>query len=312
MTLSPLLAFVVAFGISSMMSVGGISGAFLLLPFQVSVLGFATPAVTPTNHLYNVVAIPSGVYRYFREGRMLWPLTAIIAAGTLPGVIIGSLIRIFLLPDARNFKLFMGFVLLLIGSRLVSKIVKGGEKVTSAASTPTHNPASTASTPTDNRSTDIEALRVNEVRLDWRQLQYRFQNKTYGVSVGWLAVVAALIGVIGGTYGIGGGAIMAPILVSLWNLPVHTIAGATLFSTFLTSVVGVGFFWLLGELVGMPGVSPNWMLGLSFGAGGLCGIYAGARLQRHLSARIIETMLALVVNGVGLAYVVGFWTAGTP
>ena len=32
----------------------GISGAVLLLPFQVSVLGTPSPAVTPTNLLYNV------------------------------------------------------------------------------------------------------------------------------------------------------------------------------------------------------------------------------------------------------------------
>ena len=34
----------------------GISGAVLLLPFQVSVLGTPSPAVTPTNLLYNVVS----------------------------------------------------------------------------------------------------------------------------------------------------------------------------------------------------------------------------------------------------------------
>src|SRR5512146_344607 len=64
----------VAFSISFFTSMGGLSGAFLLLPFQVSVLGFNTPAVTPTNHLYNVCAIPGGVYRYIKEKRMVWPV----------------------------------------------------------------------------------------------------------------------------------------------------------------------------------------------------------------------------------------------
>jgi uncharacterized membrane protein YfcA len=40
----------------------GISGA-VLLPFQVSVLGTPSPAVTPTNLLYNVVATPGPLYR---------------------------------------------------------------------------------------------------------------------------------------------------------------------------------------------------------------------------------------------------------
>ena len=33
---------------------GGVSGAFLLLPFQVSVLGFTSPAVSPTNLIFNI------------------------------------------------------------------------------------------------------------------------------------------------------------------------------------------------------------------------------------------------------------------
>jgi uncharacterized protein len=76
----------VAFAISLFTSMGGVSGAFLLLPFQISILGFNSPAVSATNHLFNIVAIPGGVWRYSREGRMVWPLTWIIIIGTLPGV----------------------------------------------------------------------------------------------------------------------------------------------------------------------------------------------------------------------------------
>jgi len=53
-----------------------ISGAFLLLPFQHSVLGYTAPGVSATNLVYNLVATPGGAYRYLREGRMLWPLVA--------------------------------------------------------------------------------------------------------------------------------------------------------------------------------------------------------------------------------------------
>ena len=72
--ISPLIPLMVAFVVSFFTSMGGVSGAFLLLPFQISILGFTSPAVSPTNLVYNIVAIPSGVYRYIREGRMAWPL----------------------------------------------------------------------------------------------------------------------------------------------------------------------------------------------------------------------------------------------
>jgi len=109
---NPLLPPLVAFVISLFTSMGGVSGAFLLLPFQVSVLGFTSPSVSSTNQLFNIVAIPSGVYRYIREGRMVWPLTWIVIIGTLPGVLVGAFVRIKYLPDPKDFKLFVGLVLL--------------------------------------------------------------------------------------------------------------------------------------------------------------------------------------------------------
>ena len=96
---NPIVPFAVALVVSFFTSMGGVSGAFLLLPFQVSVLGFTSPAVSPTNLVFNVVAIPSGVYRYIKEGRMAWPLTWVVVVGTLPGVFIGAFLRIKYLPD---------------------------------------------------------------------------------------------------------------------------------------------------------------------------------------------------------------------
>ena len=96
-----------AFAVSFFCSMGGVSGAFLLLPFQMTFLGYTSPSVSATNQFYNVVAIPGGVIRYVREGRMVWPLAAVVAAGTLPGVFLGALARLVWLPDAASFRIFV-------------------------------------------------------------------------------------------------------------------------------------------------------------------------------------------------------------
>jgi len=111
----PIISFIIALFTAQ----AGVSGAFLLLPFQVSVLGFTTPAVSSTNLVYNLVAIPSGVYRYIKDRRMAWPVMLVIILGTLPGVFMGAVIRIVYLPDPRVFKLFVGCVLLYLGLRLL-------------------------------------------------------------------------------------------------------------------------------------------------------------------------------------------------
>ena len=52
------VALAAAYLIAVVTTPAGISGAVLLLPFQVTVLGTPSPSVTPTNLLYNVVATP--------------------------------------------------------------------------------------------------------------------------------------------------------------------------------------------------------------------------------------------------------------
>jgi uncharacterized membrane protein YfcA len=101
-------------------------------PFSDVFLGYTNPSVSATNQLYNIVAIPSGVYRYCKEGRMVWPLTWVVVAGTLPGVFIGAFVRIAYLPDPKAFKLFAGGVLLWIGGKMVLDLIEekreGGKK----------------------------------------------------------------------------------------------------------------------------------------------------------------------------------------
>jgi uncharacterized membrane protein YfcA len=90
-----------AFVIAVAATPAGISGAVLLLPFQVSVLGTPSPAVTPTNLLYNVVATPGALYRYRRQHQAGGRLALLLTGGTLPGVIAGSVIRVELIPGPR-------------------------------------------------------------------------------------------------------------------------------------------------------------------------------------------------------------------
>ena len=110
---------------------------------------------------------------------------------------------------------------------------------------------------------------------------------------------------MGTAYGIGGGAILAPVLVAVFRLPVHAIAGATLASTFSTSVLGVAAYtWLAPVLApDAPPASPDWALGLLLGAGGFAGIYLGARFQKHVPERWIQVMLAGVLLVLSARYV---------
>ena len=62
------------------------------MPFQISILGFASPAASATTLVFNLVAITGGLYRYGREGLLYWPLALVIATGGAPGTLAATFI----------------------------------------------------------------------------------------------------------------------------------------------------------------------------------------------------------------------------
>ena len=299
----------VSFFISVMTTSGGISGAFLLLPFQMSVLGFTSPALSSTNQLYNIVAIPGGVYRYIREGRMVWPLTWIVIAGTLPGVLAGAFIRIEILPDPVKFKFFAGLVLLYIGIRLLVDLLskkKAGDKKTAEARFYELVKNFKAKQSKGSVGGMKYLPRISVKTFNVKKLVYEFYGESFEVPTTWVFLLSLLVGIVGGAYGIGGGAILAPVFVAFFRLPIYTVAGATLMGTLITSVAGVAFYQALAPFYPSMSVAPDWLLGILFGVGGLAGTYFGAKLQKYLPASFIKWLLCLSIGFLSVKYILDF------
>ena len=277
--LPPLAAFVVSF-FSSMV---GISGAFLLMPFQMSVLGYVGPSVSATNLVFNLYATPGGVWRYARDGCMPWPLARLIILGTLPGVVLGFYLRTRYLPDAARFKLFVSAVLLYLAWRLLGE--HSGRRNRPAA----------------GRTGGAASQRPG--RSAWLRMELTLGDQRYGFSTPAMLALAVLVGVVGGTYGIGGGAIIAPFCIAVFGLPVGLVAGAALASTFATSLIGVVVYSLL-PLPDGGAAAPDWALGSLFGLGGLLGMYLGAASQKHVPQSVLRFGLGAVLAGVGGGYLV--------
>ncbi|MBD3256993.1 TSUP family transporter [candidate division GN15 bacterium] len=280
------LPLLVAFCISALTSTGGITGAFIILPFQISVLGYSAPGASATNLLYNVIAVPLGAYRYHRERRMQWGLAMVTGIGAMPGLVVGAYLRVNYLPDPVSFKFFAGLVLLALAIKMLIDLLRKRRQV--------------QRTPSD--------LTIQGSDLTLRSIQYEFDQQRYRVPTISLALFSVLVGVIGGVYGIGGAAVLSPYLVAVYHLPVHSIAGAMLMSTWITSVAGVVVYVVIGLWFSPEGslVLPDWQLGLALGCGGLAGIYAGAWLQRWVPAGVIKVILIAGLLLIAVRYIVGF------
>jgi uncharacterized membrane protein YfcA len=107
-----------AFALATFTTPVGVSGAVFLVPVQVSVLHTPSPAVTPTNLLYNLIAIPGALLRFHRDGRLAGPLTRLLVLGTLPGMVAGAVIRVQLLSSTDAFLAVIAAVLVPLGAWL--------------------------------------------------------------------------------------------------------------------------------------------------------------------------------------------------
>lgn len=292
--------------ISFFTSMSGVSGAFLLLPFQMSILNFSGPSVTPTNLLFNIVAIPSGLYRYIREKRMAWTLSWTIAAGTVPGVLAGYYIRVLYLPDPKTFKLFVGTVLIYIGYRLLR--TKGNKTRTGEELPDIEKKFRESIRAQRDRQTGglfaglPPSAVVRTISVSITKTEYEFWGERFSFNTLMLFGFSLCIGIIGGIYGIGGGAIIAPFCVTFFHLPVYTIAGATLMGTLITSISGI-IFYSAGHLSGEVSASPDWLLGILFGIGGFVGMYLGARAQKYVPQHMIKLLLGVLVISVAVKYI---------
>jgi hypothetical protein len=281
-------ALLASFIISMLASPAGVSGAVLLLPFQVTVLGTPSPAVTPTNLLYNVVATPGALYRYRRQGQTGGALTRVLVLGTLPGVIAGSVVRVELLPGARPFELVIALVMVPLGGSLLVR--QHRPAVPAAPTNPLVNP--TDRVPGATKPAAVWSPSAHD------SAGGRSPART--LSPARLVVMAMAVGCIGGIYGIGGGSILAPVLIRSGR-PASEVAPATLASTLVTSVAGVITFLVLSTQHA-GSVAPDWSIGIALGAGGLVGGYVGARLQPRLPEVTIRQLLGVLVMVVGVRY----------
>jgi uncharacterized membrane protein YfcA len=257
MTGNIIAGLVLGFVIAAITTPVGVSGAVFLLPAQLSLLSVPTPAVTPTNLLFNVVAVPGALLRHRRAG-LSSPLTRPLLTGTIPGVILGAVIRVFLIPGPTVFRIVVAAFLLLLGVWLLAR----------------RQPST---------------LRIAAMR-------------------GTVAMTSlgAVAGVIGGIYGVGGGSLIAPVLVGA-GYAITDAAPAALIATFVTSTAGATTYAVI-DASGHQQAGPHWAMGLACGAGGLIGGYLGAALTARLPAVVLRRLLGAIALGLASAYLVAVAT----
>ena len=138
-----------------------------------------------------------------------------------------------------------------------------------------------------------------------RRIEYEFNGEINAFNTWVLLLLTFIVGILGCNYGIGGGAIIAPFLITFYLLPVYTRAGSNLMGTFLASVASLGIYNIIAPMYAhtVLAIAPDWKLGILLGIGCFSGVYCGARAQKFVPSMGIRCILGLLITFLALQYV---------
>ena len=111
-----------------------------------------------------------------------------------------------------------------------------------------------------------------------------------------LAVVGVAAGILTGLFGVGGGFIIVPALVLFSGMGMQQAIGTSLLVISLVSISGVTSHLLAGRHLDMA-------IAVIFSLGSVAGVYAGSRLSRRFTGRLLQRVFATAIVAVAL-YVV--------
>nr|WP_309507480.1 sulfite exporter TauE/SafE family protein [Sediminibacillus dalangtanensis] len=253
----------------------GAGGGFIFVP-ALLLLFHMDPAVASASGLVIVLINSlSGVLGYAKQEKIIYKTGLTIGMSALPG----SLAGVWLLQhfSSQYFYVVFATTLVALGLFLFSKntpfprkgvINKDGKKAYQEAGPTLEKDASVT-----------QAASISNA-----------QNT--GASSGWFIPLGLVMGILSSYLGIGGGWLLVPILIYIFNVSTHFATATSLFSLCLYSSVGVISQFFYGNI--------DWMTVFWGGAGVIAGAQLGVLLSQRIPGRIIMQMLSILLVVIGV------------
>jgi len=266
--LEQFLVFVVAIFIGIISSMVGIGGGALMVPIMVLLLGIEPHQAVGTSLHVIILTATSSTIAYYMQRRIDFKTGLLMPLMTIPGSVLGAYTTKFISPKGLVgvFGAFLMFIALkMISSR--EKASKGVER-----------------NRYETKNEEEESIRILTDR-DGNVFKYKPRLKL-GLLLGLVAGFAS------GFLGIGGGALVVPILNLVVGIPIHIAVATSMFIMIFSSTFGATTHLLMGNVI------PEYVVLLGIGV--ILGAQTGARIAKKLKASKLRMAFALVLMFIGL------------
>jgi uncharacterized protein len=216
----------------------------------------------------------SSTFAYQRQKRLDWKVGIIGASVTVPGAVIGAYATNFF--SSQTLTIIFGIFLFFIAAFMFRRSNRTGNQ---------------------ERKTRTQT-RSKTGQLVWQRNIIDAYGSVFQYDADMLSGLALLFfgGLASGFFGIGGGLIVVPILMSVVGLPMHLAVATSMLTMIFTSISGVATHILLGDVL-FEYAAPL-VVGIVIGA------QLGARTAKRLRSASLERVFGIVVFVIGVLLIV--------
>jgi len=300
--MNPIVVFIGAFLIGCMFVIVGAAGGLFTAAFQITVIGTngmvgvnAANAVKPTNLFLTLCSPITGVYTYFKEGRLAWPVALFFVGGILIGAFwIGPSYSAKYLP-MKAYKFYLGFFCLILFLKLWSESTKRSiEKKKAIKAIAQKFTAEVKQAKQEGRAAELGKVALQK---GWgaTRIDFTFWGEAFKANPIALFFGGIIIGCIASAFGVGGGFMLVPFMTTIMGYPMYLAVPISLCGTFGTSIGGISRYII-------NGYQPDWIMAALIAAGAIIGGKTGPKIQKKLPEVFLKRALALVLFIVFLKY----------
>ncbi len=279
------------------------------LPYAMSILRFDNAHVSATNLLITVINPIGALLGFRRMGQWnlafaLWP-----CLGSVVGSLIGPFVRILYLGDPVPFKAVVGVALLWLGIELIWEITPWypGHRHAERAFSEQFRARARAHLVAGRLPSGIPSgERIRTLERSWRRVRIGYLGQEWSFGVPALFALGLGVGFIASTLGAGGAFLLAPLLVSMFRVPMYVLVAATIPFVMVQSVVGLFSYMVLIPALTGEYAAPEWSFGLFVAAPAVLGAWAAAKTQRFVPDAYLKLVTGIITGLGGVLYVANY------